>query len=182
MLTFVNNFEWMGINLFLAILPIVFGYLAVKYNKNISGFIFFVLWFLFFPNSIYLITDIQYLPKQIFSTDSIYTFLLVVQYLTLVILGIVTYFYALKPIVQKFKIHEALIFVFNFVIAFAVALGKLQRTESWYVFLDPIRVTRDIHITLSTPSILLFVVLFGILTNFIWFVAIPKLKGLLSRL
>lgn len=173
----INNFGWMGINLFLAILPVVFAYLAVKQSKYFLSFIFIIAWLLFVPNTIYLVTDLQYLPTQITSSVVI-DLLLTLQYFVLIILGIVTYLYSMRPIVKlvekRFKkinrrIFNLLIIIFNFGISFAVLLGKLQRTESWHVLVDPLRVIRDVNTTIHSPTILSIIILFGILVNLVYF-------------
>ena len=164
----INNLQWMAWNVFLAIIPIPFCYLTVKYGRQFISSIFFVFWILFFPNTIYLITDIEYLPHQLSRTVISYDTLLILEYLILVGLGVITYLWALKPISSKFKTPQYIVYIFNFGVAFAVALGKIQRTESWQVITNPIRVINDVGKSLSNGQIILFVILFGILINFIW--------------
>lgn len=187
----IENLDWMKINIFLAILPLIFMLLTVKFQKNILGIIFFVLWFLFIPNTIYLLTDVQYIPKQLSKFDVVFDLLLLGQYLTLVIFGIASYVYSLQPmlrIIQKRfkKITQAnldiLVVIFNFIIAFGVALGKFQRVHSWFVFINPNRVLLSIQDTITSRELILFIILFGLLTNLIWFWSKEKLKGPLFHL
>lgn len=182
MFTLIDNFQWMGINVVLAVLPIFFAYLAVRFRENIVGVMFFVLWLLFFPNTIYTITDLRHLPEQLSKFNVSFDLLLISQYLVLTIFGILTYFWALKPIVnliskkyKRFKELDTVIVIFNFFVAFGVALGVIQRTESWFVIIDPVRVISDINKSSHSPQIILFVIGFGILTNLIWLIGKEKL-------
>lgn len=176
----IDNFQWMGWNTLLALLPIFFGYLVIRYWGNLIGSLSFVFWLLFFPNTIYLVTDLQYLPEQLSKFNISFDLVLLVQYLTLVLIGIFSYVFTLKFMLKKFKILEILIFPFNFLVAFAVSLGKIQRTESWDAIIHPIKVVADINRSLMSPQTIVFVVIFGIFINFIWFSCREKLKDLPS--
>ena len=165
----LNNFQWMGWNVFLAIIPLFLAILFTKENRKWVGSLIFIIWLLFVPNTIYLITDLQHLPQQLISSDLATSGILVFQYLILVFLGVYTYLAAMKPITRLIKNPETLIVPLNFFIAFGVAIGKVQRTDSWDVITHPIRVVSDVNSTLSSWQLMLFVIGFGILINFIWY-------------
>jgi uncharacterized membrane protein len=181
----IDNLYWMGWNIFLSFLPVIFGYLGIKYSKKKYSLLFFILWFIFFANSIYLVTDIQYLPTQ-FSINPLFDFLLIVEYFVLVLLGVVTYFYSLLPIIKFIeKGRKKLtfeIFLFNFVIAFGVILGKVERTESWDLILNPSKVIGDIIRTINSPALILSVILFGVVINLIYFAGRDFFRDLLYHL
>lgn len=59
--------------------------------------------------------------------------------------------------------------IFNFAIAFAVVLGKIERTHSWYVFTQPVRVVSDVVSILTNYWLIGFVVSFGVFLNLIYF-------------
>lgn len=175
---FWNNFNWMTINIFLAVLPLVFLSLALKVKNNLVKIVFFLLWFLFFPNTIYLLTDLQYLPGQLSRFDPKLDLFLIGQYLLLALVGVITYLYSLKPIVYLFikryrKIGMSrwniLVMVFNFVVSFGVFLGKIERTQSWDVFTNPFRVLTQINNIIHDPNTFAFIFLFGVLINVIYF-------------
>jgi uncharacterized membrane protein len=172
------NFGWMAINVILSILPVIFINLFIKVNHKIFKGLFFILWFLFIPNSIYLLTDLQYLPQQLSRAEILPNLILISQYIVLVIFGIVTYLYSIKPVIRiirkrfrklKQKEIDIGVIVFNFIISFGVILGKVQRTESWHLFTQPIRVITDIERTLHAPGLLLSIILFGVMINIIYF-------------
>lgn len=181
----IENLEWMTLNLALAVLGLVFGLLFIHIKEKFLKWVFFVLWILFIPNTIYLITDIEYLPEQLMRQNIIFQFLLLLQFITLALIGIGTFIYGLSPFDKMFKgkknneLKAIIIFSLNFLIAFAVVTGKFQRTHSWYVFTDPLRVFRDALITLNSSQFMIYVLLLGFLFNAIYFFlrrAVLKIK------
>jgi uncharacterized membrane protein len=138
--------------------------------------LFVFLWFLFLPNTIYLITDLQYLTGQLLATTMPEQVLIFGQFVILTVLGIFTYFYSMEPVdkmVKKLRMdslnRNTIYIALNFMISYAVILGKVQRTHSSYLFTDPGRVARDMINTFTSNSLLLYVLLFGILVNTIFF-------------
>ncbi len=172
-----NNLDWIIVNVALALLGNLTCYLTIKTPEKPFKLIFFVLWVLFIPNTIYLLTDLQYLPDQFWLADSQTKLFLLIQYIGVIIIGITTYLYALYPMERHlnklFKISRQnlnlLIIFFNFLIALGVTLGKVQRTQSWYALFNPLRVISDIEKSLTSPTLLLLIFTFGILTNLIYF-------------
>lgn len=132
------------------------------------------MWFLFLPNTIYLISDLEHYFVQIFKTDILGITILTIQYALLVAFGILTYFAGLIPMEKFFKRRKSknyyvIFLLFNFAIAYAVVLGKLERTHSWYVFTQPFRVINDVIDVLTSPYLLTIVVLFAVMFNLIYF-------------
>ena len=172
----LGNLSWMIFNTFLALIPVVFVLiLRRKMNIFLKIFVYF-LWFLFLPNTIYMVTDLQYFPKEFMSTDLPEQSLLRLQFIILTFIGIMTFLFALEPfekLVRKYKLtlvtKNAAYIILNFIVSFAVILGKVQRTHSVYIFTDFPRVVRDINVTISSQSLLLTTLLFGILVNIIYF-------------
>lgn len=171
---FLFNFEWMIPNMALAGLGFLFGILYLNSKHTYLKIPLFVLWFLFLPNTIYLVTDIQHYFPQILRTDWLGWILLTGQYLFLILFGILSYFAGMIPMEKFFKRKKInnyswVFLIFNFAIAFAVVLGKIERTHSWYVFTQPLRVISDILDVFTKPMLILFVVGFGVFLNLIYF-------------
>lgn len=174
----------MTVNLILAFIPVI---LVAILNRKMPGFLRFVLfivWFLFLPNTIYLVTDLQYFPQQFLDSNNFIQTILLSQYIILTILGFVTYLVAIKPfdqVLQYFKIKKGgfnfYYFILNFVISYAVVLGKVERTESWDIFLNPIKTFHDMVLAATNPTLLLYVALFGIFTNIVYF-AFGKVRSI----
>ena len=186
---FFSNLKWMSENIGLALLGVLSCFLFLKTKKLFFKTIFFIFWLLFVPNTIYLFTDILYLPAQILKVSILYQVGLVIQYLILIILGFITYISSVYPIEVFFeknkkdkKLTLVFIFLFNFLIAFAVALGKIQRTHSWYIFNDPLRVFTDFYKSLSSFEIMFFVFIFGLVLNILYFYVLRSFKRELNRI
>lgn len=175
---FLENFEWMVFNLFLAFLAVLFGWLFLKSKKVILQLIFFLLWFLFVPNTVYLVTDLQYIPEQWSRADTFFKLLISIQYLILILMGPVTFILGMYPVDKVFKeihlrkhseLRILILIVLNFLIGFAVVLGKFLRTNSWDVLTNFDRVISDALILLSDQNLVLLGLGFGIFTNFLYF-------------
>lgn len=183
---FLDNFYWMIPNIALASVGFILAQLYLHTKTSFLGIPLFILWLLFMPNTVYLLTDIQYLPGQLVRTDVVGVVLLIVQYIFLIFLGVLTYFAAMMPLESFFrkkkskKTNYSYIFIIaNFAASFAVVLGKIERTHSWYVFTQPVRVVEDILSVLNTPLLLSAVIVLGVFFNIMYFGIrnkIPNLK------
>lgn len=178
MFLFLLNFNWLLYNLFLALISVACGKLMLRVKFKPLKFIFFFIWLIFLPNTIYLLTDIAHLFEDWSKVNSMFKILLTLQYSFFAILGIITFVtavYFFQKLIQK-KSNEKInltthiaILILNFTVGFGVILGGIQRTNSWHVFTNPIRVTNDILDIISSKEILMLSVGVGILANIIYF-------------
>lgn len=174
----VANINWISLNILLACLGVIFGLLFIYFKNIYLKILFLLLWFLFVPNTIYIVTDIQHFPKQFYGTDS---FLdqaaLFFQYSLLFSFGVVTYLFGMYPIQKIFPIFRRrqnplfipAIIIFNTLIAFGVTLGKIERTHSLYLFTNPARVIGDIGLLFGRDNAILVIIMFSLLCNVIFF-------------
>lgn len=177
MIFFAHNMSWMVFNAVLAVVPIILVVVLRRRLHLIPHLVIFFFWLLFLPNTIYLVTDIQHLPVQLLKSDSlIEQLLLLLQFSTLAALGVMTYVYSLEPFAVIFKRlkfpdmkKEVLFILLNYIVSFGVILGKVQRTHSWYIFTDPMRVYHDILRTVTNMELLTWVFVFGSIVNIIFF-------------
>lgn len=172
--TFLFNFEWMIPNMALAGLGFLFGIAYLNSKQTFFKIPLFILWFLFLPNTIYLVTDIQHYFPQIVKVEFLEGILLTGQYFFLILFGVLSYFAGMIPMEKFFRRkkinnYSYVFLIFNFAIAFAVVLGKIERTHSWYVFTQPFRVLEDVVSVLTTVWLLLFVIGFGVFLNLLYF-------------
>lgn len=169
------NIIWMSWNIFLAFAGVFFGFMLVKSKKLFLKIPLFILWFLFVPNTIYLITDMQYIPNQLAEIENQYKNLLLLQYLFLFFAGIFTFIagiYPLDKLLSKNKDRQLKIFslfLINYLIAFGVALGRFERVNSWEVFTDLEKVIVSSLALLNSKEIMLLIFLFGSLSTMIYF-------------
>lgn len=164
-----NATTWMPQNVALALLGVIFGLFLLKSKQTIFRVIFFALWFLFVPNTIYLLTDLQYFPEQVVKLEFTYQVILAGQYLLLFLLGIVTFLLGLYPLEKMLKGHKIALIIMSFLVSFAVALGKIQRVSSWEIFTDPQKTFVGVLATYQSSEIMVFVFLFGALSSALYF-------------
>ncbi len=185
----IDNAFWMTGNILLGIIAVVLGLLALKTKNLLQKGILLFLWLLFIPNTSYMLTDIIHIPKQLHVLEGIYRTILILQYTLVMIVAIATFILALYPfekILQKelkqkkTGIIQIILFFTNFVIAFGIVLGRIQRTNSWELFTNIGKVIQDGINVLTTKELLLLVVFFGILNNFIYFSLRGKIKKIIK--
>ena len=164
----------MTVNIFLALLAPLFALLLTKTRPKALKTLLFILWLLFVPNTIYVLTDLEYLPSQLATISTVLKPVLIAQYIILTAVGLVAYFYAFKKtkrIIQNLtgKFFKTSIFLFNYLIALAVSIGKLQRLESWDIILHPFKVVNSSLHNIASIQTALFILFFGTLVNIIYF-------------
>ena len=166
----------MNWNFFLAVVGMVFGVVMYRVQSKFLKIVMFILWILFIPNSIYVLTDLTHLVDQIFEINTLLLPILVIQYFLFVTLGVITFKIGVTAFEEMLlsyrfgavKTSLAIITV-NFAISYAVMVGRFQRTNSWEVFIDPFKVLNDILSTFFTLEHLLFTILFGFFCNILYF-------------
>lgn len=179
------NARWMSYNIFLATLPILLGFLFLRVEKPIYKISIFILWLIFLPNTIYLVTDMKYFLGDFFAASGYYKIVLTLQYIALLIFGIITFVLALYPLdralsKKKSKLRDfkiILLILINYLIAFGVALGRIQRVNSWDVFFNLKSVYESSFILLNMKGIFLIIFIFGSFSSFIYFTAARILRN-----
>ncbi|HKL47868.1 MAG TPA: DUF1361 domain-containing protein [Candidatus Izemoplasmatales bacterium] len=146
-------------NAFLAFIPVVMVYLFSRYkNKPYISMIIFLVWLFFYPNSIYLITDLIYLNQDAFMQDEgMYQGLLYLQDFNAyfgffhiflgAMYGVVLALSSFKYFYQYFKekYHYIHIFFFIFLpvlVSVGIYLGRFLRLNTWNL-LNPYNVMRE---------------------------------------
>lgn len=163
-------------NCILAFLAVFFGNLFLRGKSKYTKWIFGVLWILFLPNTIYLLTDMVHIIYQWAYVSGLDKVLLIMQFTILQIIGFVTFIFALAPyehILGKLRIVKrkklwALI-GFNFLIAFGMVLGRIERLNSWDVFVNLDKVFTSVINSLTSFEHLGLLLLLGLFCNFFYF-------------
>lgn len=180
----VQNLLWMTYNSVLAYIPVALGRHMVKEKKTIQRLLYGIIWLLFIPNTIYMFTDIIHLFEDLaVITSPLELVLDIFLYILLMVISVLTFIFALAPFERvlmqvKIKSRErvSIIILLNFIIAFGVVLGRVQRLNSWDVFINlPAVIKNAIH-TLTTIELLIFTLLFGLLGNCLYF-AFRRMKA-----
>ena len=167
----------MTLNIFLALLGVAFGYFFLYVKNFYFKALFFSLWLLFIPNTIYLVTDIEHFWGQFLKLSPIYQGILIGQYLTIIIIGIITFCIGVYPLEkslskvwsQKRALTITFLVLVNYLIALGVMMGRIERVNSWDVFIEPLNVINSGFNLLISPPSLLLVLLYGSFCNILYF-------------
>ena len=183
------NFSWMIYNSFLALIATGLGFLIFLVNGKFLKIVIGLLWFIFLPNTIYIFTDLEHFIKQWHQVGHAFLPLLTLQYTVFEAVGIITFLFAFFPfekiikITKFFKSHTILsLILFNFLIAFGMVLGRVERINSWDVFANPSAVIISAYHVLSSFDLLGLTILFGFLCNFIYFLFRKHVLAIIMRL
>src|SRR5690348_13756185 len=145
MMILLNNVSWMGWNVFLALISPLFGWLVLIVRQKVLKVACALIWFLFLPNTLYLVTDLYHIIWQWHQMHFAGQIALALQYLTLELIGLVTFLLALYPVektllrsswLKKKSLIPLFIIMTNFFIGLGIVLGRVQRINSWDVIVD----------------------------------------------
>lgn len=176
------NTAWMSYNLLLAIMPVFLGWIFYEVRPRYLKAVFFFLWLIFAPNTIYVFTDYLHFIEDLRRVDVLGTIVLNLQYCTLFLGGLITFVAAMMPIdkkLQRLKIFKVeikaniIVILLNFIIGFGVVVGRVHRLNSWDIFAVPKLFLESIWLTISNLELLILVLLFGFFANFLYFLYKP---------
>ena len=170
--------HWMLYNISLAIIPVMFGLFMYQAKTKFFKYLFGLVWILFLPNTIYILTDIIHFPKDWVMVNDVYKPVFIFTYILLMITGIGTFVFSMYPLelmLRKLKkksqiIEKDLILIgVNILVAFGMVLGRVQRLNSWDVFFNIPKVIEDAIQVMLQPYLLSLFLLFSIACNIIYF-------------
>lgn len=137
-------------NLFLATIPVTFGYILFKNNKkgitwSKLNFLLLGLWVIFLPNAFYLLSDFIHLPE---SNENMLVYD-VVLFAVYSLLGFLLGYISLAMIHVRFgqrsnRLAMAVIFGTLFLCGYAIYLGRYLRWNSWDVITNPFGIIFDV--------------------------------------
>src|SRR5256885_10517657 len=175
----LENMSMIGLNSFLALIPLLCGRLMVKTRQKLLQLAFALLWFFFLPNTLYILTDLRYLPEQWHQVHAAGKVAVAFQYLLYELLGVGCFLFALSALEQlllrtrwrkKHLVLTVCLIVVNFCIGFGIVLGRVQRLNSWDIFVNVPKVIQASFHIVSSLELMLLVVLFGVFANGFYFV------------
>jgi uncharacterized membrane protein len=148
----------MNWNLFLAFLPWLFSTILSiypKFQKNKPGLILLILsWLVFFPNSLYLLTDLYHLQMKT-SMPKWFDLVLFLSYAwTGLMFGFMSLWDIEKFISQRIRKNLMPLVSLNllFLGSFGVYIGRNLRWNSWDIIRDPFNLFYDIGDRVLNPS------------------------------
>lgn len=182
------NFSWMIYNLYLAFLPVIFGLFLFRMPNKFYSFLLGIIWFLYLPNTIYVYTDLQHLLEQWTYVDTFVKGLLALQYGLFVSIGLTCYLVAFYPFEKIFQGSQRLemlrpyfIIALNFIIGFALVVGKFHRVNSWDLLIAPQTAINGISAVLRSDNYMGLVILFGIFVNCFYFLFRDRVVAFMSK-
>ncbi len=186
----LDNMSMIGLNSFLALIPILFGWLMMKTRQKILQVALALIWFSFLPNTLYILTDMQYLPEQWHAMTTVGKLGLAVQYILYELIGLTSFLLALYPLEKRLTLSRwrennvvlaVVLLTVNFLMGFGIVLGRVQRLNSWDIFLDAPKVIYASFHIVSSWDLLLLAVLCGVLANAVYFL-FRKYRGVSAAL
>lgn len=180
------QFAFLIWNIFLAFIPFIISrYLFLYAKPDVKKyFIFFGMgiWLLFFPNALYIVTDLVHL-QNINEVPKWFDIILLFSASVLGLLLAFSSLYIIEMILKKYvdtKYIQLSIFTILFISSFGVYLGRFLRWNSWNIINKPFTLFQDIgerfllpHEHIQTWSITTFL---SILFYLLYF-TIQKLSG-----
>lgn len=172
------NLDWMSFNIFLAAIPVVFGFLLANARLTLLKITYGIIWFIFLPNTIYLLTDITHFFDYWYTLTLLYKSIYLAQFSILMLLGVISFVVGMYPVekfiqerrgVKKRKKAEIILYATNFFVGFGLVLGRIERINSWDIIFNSSRVLyQSIH-TITSAYLLLLAIFFGLFSNLIYF-------------
>lgn len=179
------TFGWMFYNSLLAVIPIVLALIFIKVENKFFKTVFFIAWLLFLPNTIYLLTDIIHLPRDLGNASGFEHIIVIAMYMTLFTIGIATYVLAIFPlekIIKKYRQHKVLTLAsLNFLIGIGLVLGRVFRFNSWDILIRPDEIFVTIAHILSSVQFMLVICAFSIFGTFIYLSISSSFKKSLTK-
>ncbi len=170
-----TNLVW---NLFLAWIPFVLAYIAyaLHWRKVLLYFAIPVvafLWLIFFPNALYILTDLQHLAREATNTPLWYDVIILVWFSwTGLLLGLVSLYFMHEIVKRAFGrvAGWAFILIVASLGSFGVYLGRFVRFNSWDIIQDPREIAFSILGLVIDPSLRLiaFTSLFTVFYLFVY--------------
>ncbi|MEP7238316.1 MAG: DUF1361 domain-containing protein [Ferruginibacter sp.] len=175
-------------NIFLAWIPFVISGLFEKMDNQIKWkqALAFCCWLAFFPNALYIVTDLVHLQMETVVPkwfDAVLLFSSSVVGLMMAFISLYRVEQYLQQTVNK-KLLPALIMLILFLGSFGVYLGRFLRWNSWDIINNPFQLILSIGHRIASPFqyvntwavTIIFTILFYLL-----YASVKKLPGYLGR-
>ncbi|WP_248574588.1 DUF1361 domain-containing protein [Leuconostoc sp. MTCC 10508] len=161
-----THFTFLNWNIFLALLPLDFAIIVNISKRRSIQIIFSLLWLLFYPNTMYMITDfihLQYVGIGLTVRMQYFNYAVLAAGVFMgVVLGMLSIELMLKHYFnRRYEILQlVLIFGLSLIASVGIYLGRFLRLNSWDVFKQTHRVARLV-VSSTSMHMLAFVILFA---------------------
>lgn len=132
-------------NLFLAILPLYFSY-RLDYGHKFFKWVWLIAWLAFFPNAMYIITDLFHLKKMRTIPEWYDLLILFSSAVTGVLIGYLSLFNVERFLARLMdrRIVTSIIGAFFLLCGYGIYLGRYLRWNSWDIVADPFALLDDV--------------------------------------
>ena len=159
-----HNLALWGINwnLFLAWIPVfivIWLENKVKINALQKWEVLFasLIWLLFFPNSPYIITDLVHLQSLSGNTYWHYQIMIFTYAFVSLACGLLSRYWIQKVWTKIFSLNWSNFFTFGaiFLSGYGIFLGRVERWNSWDLFVHPFSLLKHIFHSIKNPTAIL---------------------------
>lgn len=191
-----NDVKWILIiwNCFLAVVPLYCGMFAEYFiirNKKLLTVIFSAVWLLFFPNSLYMLTDFKYISSFTMENWDNYQSIgyniinwifladLVVSIFCGVLFGMISLYIMQNLVRERFsRLKTALFVVFVMLLSsFGIYIGRFPRLNSWDVLRPWFLIEKIMSsITVFTVFFVLYFTILSLMAYIIFYFAVKIMK------
>ena len=151
------RYLFLGWNIFLAWIPYVLScfFRDYQHKEHWKKIFLFASWLLFFPNALYIVTDLIHLEESSnvpLWYDAVLLFASSFIGLIMALVSLQKAEFFLHQLFRKNKV-DLMILIILFMGSFGVYLGRFQRWNSWDVINNPLALASDIINRLTSPQI-----------------------------
>lgn len=133
------NLIW---NMFLALAALDLSVLAYSSSSRIIFLIAAILWFFFYPNTFYMLTDIvhmKFVSEVLYERESMIMFMLYIPSILFgVFSGVLSINYIFDRLKVKFTVFRYVLYIaISIFSSLAIHIGRYARLNSWDIFTQP---------------------------------------------
>lgn len=152
-------------NLFLAFIPYLIAmHVQQKKTTGIPLIALALLWLLFLPNALYIITDLKHLRVRP-PVPEWFDCLLLFCFSTLALLYGLFSFYTMNQVLKKYAskfIQNITLAAISMLVGFGVYLGREERWNSWDLFTNPFSLLSECLTLITVPQVWIFSCCYGL--------------------
>jgi len=152
-------------NLFLAFIPYLIAmHVQQKKTTGIPLIALALLWLLFLPNALYIITDLKHLRVRP-PVPEWFDCLLLFCFSTLALLYGLFSFYTMNQVLKKYAskcIQNITLAGISMLVGFGVYLGREERWNSWDLFTNPFSLLSECLTLITVPQVWIFSCCYGL--------------------
>lgn len=165
-------------NIFLAWIPFALSFQYLKIKRSLFKFLNIVVSLVFFPNILYLITDLIHISRYKFysrvNKEIIYemnfkNWLVLALIFVAVFLASKMSYITLNNYLKNMKFKNIIYFIISFLTGLGIFVGRFLRLNSWDLFAKPLETSKIILMQLNDKNIKL-ILLFTFLQLFIIYI------------